>query len=141
MDRRILLVDDEPFNLLSVKVLLKTITRQLGIDPNIIEENLDSVTDGIEAIEAVIRLDEVFNMHYSLIITDLQMPRLDGYQTSRQIRAYYESKNIKQPVIIACTGHIEQKYIEKAWQHEINEVISKPLNINVVQEIIKEFFK
>ena len=73
-DRRILLVDDEPFNLLSVKVLLKTITRQLGKDPCIIDEILDSATDGIEAIEAVMRLNEMFNLHYSLIITDLQMP-------------------------------------------------------------------
>ena len=76
---------------------------------------------------------------YSLIITDLSMPVLDGYQTATQIRDYYSDHNLPQPVIIACTGHTEPEYIEKAWRHRINEVLAKPMNLQVTIEILKDF--
>ena len=67
------------------------------------------------------------------------MPMLDGYQTSMQIRDHYKEKQIEQPMIIACTGHTEPEFIAKAWRHQINEVLSKPLNIKVTKAILKEF--
>ena len=82
----------------------------------------------------------MFGKHYALIITDLQMPQIDGYEASSQIRDFCEANNVPQARIIACTGHTEQKYIDRAWKYQIDEVISKPLNINVVEEILTEFF-
>ena len=76
---------------------------------------------------------------YSLIITDLSMPVLDGYQTATKIRNFYTAHNLPQPVIIACTGHTEHEYIEKAWRHKINEVLAKPMNVQVAKEILKDF--
>ena len=48
---------------------------------------------------------------YKLIITDLSMPMIDGYQLAEQIRDYSKLMNLPQPMIIACTGHTEPEYI------------------------------
>lgn len=45
------------------------------------------------------------------------MPILDGYQSTKQIREFIKSKGLIQPMIIACTGHIEEEYVNKAWDY------------------------
>ena len=32
-------------------------------------------------------------------------------------------------MIIACTGHTEEEFIQKAWRHEMDEVVAKPINL------------
>ena len=39
-------------------------------------------------------------------------------------------------MIIACTGHVEEEFIKKAWQKKIDEIIPKPVNIDILKEII-----
>ena len=41
-------------------------------------------------------------------------------------------------MIVACTGHVEEEFINKAWQHEIDEVLPKPVNVEVLNEIFKD---
>ena len=50
-------------------------------------------------------------MAYGLVITDLSMPVLDGFQVSLKIREFYDQHNIAQPYIVACTGHSEEMFI------------------------------
>lgn len=64
------------------------------------------------------------------------MPELDGFQTSLKIRAYLTERNLQQPWIIACSGHTEQEYIEKAWRSQIDEVIKKPITVEAAKEIM-----
>jgi len=49
-----------------------------------------------------------------------------------------QDNNLPRTKIIACTGHTEPLYIEKAWRYEIDEVISKPLKVDIACEILKE---
>ena len=69
---------------------------------------------------------------------DCSMPIMDGYDASEAIRKYQKANKLTQPLIIACTGHTEKEYIEKAWSHRIDEVIPKPASIEVVKSILKE---
>ena len=39
-------------------------------------------------------------------------------------------------MIVACTGHVEEEFIKKAWTHEIDEVISKPVNPQVLKDLL-----
>ena len=57
------------------------------------------------------------------------MPVMDGYDASENIRHYLKKKNLQQPKIIACTGHIEDEYIKKAWRYQMDEVLSKPIDL------------
>ena len=41
-------------------------------------------------------------------------------------------------MIVACTGHTEEEYIQKAWTYKFDEVIQKPTNIEVLKELLKE---
>ena len=73
---------------------------------------------------------------YALIITDLSMPIMDGYEEVKEIRRFMRKKSMTPSKIVACTGHTEQAYIDKAWRYEIDEVVSKPLKVDIACEIL-----
>jgi CheY-like chemotaxis protein len=66
------------------------------------------------------------------------MPICDGYESTIQIREFVSQHNLQQPVIVACTGNIEQAQLEKAFDSFFDEVVSKPANKDIIKEIIKE---
>ena len=41
-------------------------------------------------------------------------------------------------MIVAITGHVEEAYIEKAWYNEIDEVVPKPVNIDILTQIFED---
>ena len=41
-------------------------------------------------------------------------------------------------MIIACTGHIEEEFIKKAWLSEIDEVLPKPVKLEILKEIFSD---
>lgn len=41
-------------------------------------------------------------------------------------------------MIVACTGHTEPEYIQKAWRYEMDEVIQKPTDIEVIKSILND---
>jgi len=44
-------------------------------------------------------------------------------------------------MIVACTGHMETEFIQKAWLHDMDEVVPKPVNINIIKSILKDFIE
>ena len=66
------------------------------------------------------------------------MPRVDGYEASIKIREFLRENNMNQPKIIACTGHIEEEYKIKAWRYQIDEIISKPIKIEIAILLLSE---
>ena len=44
-------------------------------------------------------------------------------------------------MIVACTGHTEIEYVKKAWRHQMDEVVPKPANIQVVKCIIDDMIE
>ena len=56
------------------------------------------------------------------------MPVLDGYEACDQIRNFYRENNILQPMVVACTGHTEEEYVQKAWRHQMDEILPKPVD-------------
>ena len=69
---------------------------------------------------------------YGLILMDCSMPIMDGFESTDEIREFYRLNQISQPMIVACTGHCEPLYIEKAWRHQMDELIPKPLKQEVI---------
>ena len=41
-------------------------------------------------------------------------------------------------MIVACTGHVEEEYISKAWAHQMDEVIAKPISVERLEELLEE---
>jgi CheY-like chemotaxis protein len=69
---------------------------------------------------------------------DISMPILDGFKSSILIRQLYRKHDVPEPIIVACTGHTEEEYILKAWRHEIDEVLPKPIKSEGLKIIISE---
>ena len=84
--KRILIVDDEPFNLIGLKFLLQSyFTSEVDFDSYI-----DEASNGAEAVEMV-KAGLASGDFYGLVFMDCSMPILNGYDATRQIRELVES--------------------------------------------------
>lgn len=71
---------------------------------------IDEALSGQQAIDFISKDVEEHNFEecsYSLILMDCNMPHMDGYECTHQIRQFLHLHRIKQPLIAAVTGHIE----------------------------------
>ena len=73
---------------------------------------------------------------FDVIFIDCNMPHLDGYQATMQIREYLYYKGLTQPIISAITGSTEQIYIDKAINAGMNQVLSKPTSIKIIRDLM-----
>jgi YesN/AraC family two-component response regulator len=131
-NKRILIVDDEPYNILGLKILMPQAS-----NINILSV-IDEAKNGQDAVKKVIAAYNNGEYSYGLIIMDCNMPIMDGFDATDYIRNFLTSRDFQQPKIIACTGHTDDEYIEKAWYHRMDEFLMKPTNIDVLQSILKE---
>lgn len=118
----ILIVED---NLINQKVIL-SLLEELGY-------KADIVIDGVEAINSV---QKTF---YDLVFMDMQMPRLDGLEATRQI---VNSTSIeKRPIIIAMTANATQEDRKKCLDAGMNDYVSKPVTLEVIRSILLKWGK
>ena len=71
------------------------------------------------------------------------MPFMDGYEATGLIREFLHSEGLMQPIISAVTGHTEQSYVDRAINSGMNQVLSKPVNVEILRELLfcQEFIK
>jgi CheY-like chemotaxis protein len=89
------------------------------------------VTNGIDAVESCRQ-----NADIDLIMMDVKMPGLDGYEATRAIRQF--NTNV---IIIAQTAYAMLHEREKALEAGCNDYISKPLNTDGLKNIVQKYFK
>lgn len=77
---------------------------------------------------------------YDLIISDIDMPEMSGYQFTQNLRKNINSKNMGTPVI-ACSGFATVSDIRKALSHGMNGHIAKPLDPDTVRLEISRWMK
>ena len=90
---------------------------------------IERVENGIQALEAL------SDASYDLILMDIQMPQMDGYEASRIIR---KKRNIKTP-IIALTANAMQHDIEESKKAGMNAHISKPIERVKLIEVLSSY--
>jgi len=90
--------------------------------------------NGLNAFQAVEKED------FDLILMDVQMPVMGGFEATAKIRTM-EAKRGKRTPIIAMTAHAIQGYREKCLEGGMDGYISKPININSVRKTIEEFLQ
>ncbi len=110
---KVLLVED---NNLNIKLALRVLTN-FGYEPDLAENGK-------------IAVDKVRQNTYDLIIMDLQMPEMDGYQATLHIR---NKLKIRTP-ILAMTAHSLGGEREKCFEVGMNDYISKPFNPDELYE-------
>ena len=118
---KVLLVDDQ----LSMRALARSALQQIGIT------NIDDASDGEEAFRALVQKP----VH--LVISDFNMPKLDGLGLLRAIRSHEPIRGI---AFIMLTGRADKELVQRAMQFGVNNYIVKPFTAAQLKEKIEEVF-
>ena len=78
--------------------------------------------------------------YYDMILMDIQMPKMDGYTATREIRTLANNKIANIP-IVAMTVNAFEEDKEKAFKAGMNAHIAKPIDKEVVMEILDRVFE
>jgi len=94
--------------------------------------HLISAENGRIALDLFIKKPEMFD----IVLTDINMPKMDGYKLAREIRSKQGwGKDIP---IIALTAHSAEKDIEKCFAAGMNDHIKKPINLPELKSKLKK---
>ena len=95
---------------------------------------VESVVDGKEAFD---KYKSAQPGYYDLIITDIQMPVMDGYELTKAVRGMEDNAYSGIP-IVAMTANAMKEDQDKSKELGMNGHIPKPLDVDVMSEIIRE---
>lgn len=118
----VLLVEDNRIN----QVVASNFLRKWGI-------TVDFANNGIEAVEMVQQ------QRYHIILMDLQMPEMDGYEATRQIRALTGDPYYQQVPIIALTASAMIDIKDKVIEIGMNDFMSKPFQPDELQTKLRRY--
>lgn len=107
--QNILMVDDTPENLYSLEAILE------GEGRNLIKAN-----SGPEALKVLLKQD------VSLVLLDVQMPGMDGFEVAEIMRSNPKTKNV--PIVFVTAISKDQKYVFKGYQAGAVDYLFKPLD-------------
>ncbi|NDV61752.1 response regulator [Puniceicoccales bacterium CK1056] len=84
-------------------------------------------------------LEQLKRQNYEIILMDLMMPGVDGYEATRRIRDGDCGEVNREAYIIAVTGCVADEDRERAYKSGINAFVNKPLTIQDLKEAIKAY--
>jgi two-component system chemotaxis response regulator CheY len=115
---KVLIVDDQ----FSMRSLMRAGLQQIGI------VDIEEASDGDEALRMVVKAP------VNLIISDFNMPKFDGMNLLRAVRAH---EPIKSTAFIMLTGRADKELVLRAIQHGVNNYLVKPFSIAALKEKIE----
>ncbi|WP_315823076.1 response regulator [Paraflavitalea speifideaquila] len=118
----ILIVDDRPENLFSLQKLL-------GLH----HFRVDTAASGEEALRKVLK------NAYFLIILDVQMPGMDGFEVAEAISGYSKSKDI--PILFLSAVNTDKRFITKGYTSGAIDYITKPFDPDILLLKVKTFYR
>ena len=118
----ILIVDDRPENLISLQRVLQAHNFEV-----------ETASSGEEALKKVLK------NNYVLIILDVQMPDMDGFEVAEAISGFSKAKDTA--IIFLSAVNTELKFITKGYLSGGLDYITKPVDINVLLLKIKTFYR
>lgn len=117
--KKVLLVEDNELN----REIATAIMEEIGLD-------VDCVEDGTDAVNI---MSSAEGRKYDLIFMDIQMPKMDGYTATREIRTLNDPKCANIP-IIAMTANAFEEDRKKAIKAGMNGHIAKPISADIILE-------
>ena len=123
--KKVLLVEDNELN----REIATAIMQEIGLSVDIAEDGTDAVNI----------MSSAEGRKYDLIFMDIQMPKMDGYTATREIRTLTDLKCANIP-IIARTANAFEEDRKKAIKAGMNGHIAKPINADVILENLDQIF-
>ncbi len=118
----ILIVDDSPENIISLQKVLE----KNGFE-------VDTAGSGEEALKKILQKS------YVLIILDVQMPDMDGFEVAEAIRGYSKAKETAIIFLSAATADVQ--LITRGYSSGALDYISKPVDINILLLKVQTFYR
>jgi DNA-binding response OmpR family regulator len=117
----ILIVDDNQSNLYSLKKLLESKDFQV-----------DTADSGEEALGKALKND------YALIILDVQMPDMDGFEVAETLAGYSKTKEV--PIIFLSAVNTEKRFITRGYASGGKDYVTKPVDPEILMLKVKTFY-
>lgn len=114
---KILLAEDNQVNQMVAKMLFKSLNLKIDVAEN-----------------GIIALDKMFEIDYDIVFMDVQMPELDGLETTKHIR-----QNQNELPIIALTANAMKGDMEICLEAGMNDYLSKPVKLHDLEKIIEKW--
>ena len=118
----ILIVDDKPENILSLKRVLE-----------LNSFNVDTALSGEEALKKILR------NNYYLIILDVQMPGMDGFEVAEAITGLNKTKNI--PILFLSAVNTHKKFVTKGFESGGVDYLTKPFDPDILILKVRTFYR
>lgn len=118
----ILIVDDRTENILSLRKVLE----KNGFE-------VDSAESGNEALK------KILHHTYALIILDVQMPGMDGFEVAEAVLGYSKTQNI--PIIFLSAVNIDKEFIRKGYKSGGMDYITKPVDTDILIFKVRTFIR
>jgi hypothetical protein len=116
---KVLVVEDDKPSEILITCYIKRLSREILF-----------VGAGMEAVEACRN-----NPDLDLVLMDIKIPEIDGFEATRQIRLFN-----KQVIIIAITAFDQNENREMAFESGCNGLVTKPLDVALLLELMQEYF-
>lgn len=120
----VLVADDNEVN----RIVIQGLLHKLGARATITE-------NGVEVLEQYIENPKKFD----LVLMDCEMPEMDGYQSTINIREFEKNKGIAPIPIVAISAHRPQEYRDKSIACGMNEFLSKPIDLNELEIVVASY--
>ena len=124
--KRILLAEDNELN----RTIAVAILEEAGF-------LIDVAKDGVEAVDKMVSAPAGY---YDIILMDVQMPRMDGYEAARQIRALEDPRKAAIP-IVAVTANAFEEDRKIAMEAGMNGHLAKPYDIPAIMETLEKLLR
>ena len=98
---------------------------------------IDIASDGAEAVE---KMEQTPAGAFDVILMDIQMPIMDGYEASRRIRRMEDQKKAEIP-IVAVTANAFEEDRKIALEAGLNGHLAKPYDIDAIMQTLAEILK
>ena len=124
--KRVLLVEDNEMN----REIAGTLIEEMGVE-------VEEACDGEEALE---RFKQVPEHYYNMILMDVQMPKMDGYESTRAIGAL-EREDAASVPIIAMTANAFAEDVQNALHAGMTAHFAKPIDASVLEQMLYKYLR
>ena len=118
---RVLVAEDNKVNQKVIQGMLK----RFGIIP-IMADN------GQQALDIIIDKHQNFD----IVFMDCEMPVMDGYEASRQIRHFEQQNELAAITIVALTAHAVHEFLQRCYDCGMNDHVLKPIEISRLEAVL-----
>ncbi|GAB4093040.1 sensor histidine kinase [Flaviaesturariibacter terrae] len=118
----ILIVDDKPENIFSLQRILE-----------VNQFSTDAAASGEEALKKLLKND------YALIILDVQMPGMDGFEVAEAVSSFNKTRDI--PIIFLSAVNTHKRFVTKGFESGAVDYITKPVDPDILILKVRNFYR